>query len=475
MDEIDHLALVSNCLARRGLAIAVFLVAFTACGDSADTTTTPPPLTTSTTAPTTTSEPTTTSTATPAPAEVQTTIDWFVSILNGEELTEAEYDSRFSEKFRQQVPFTTGFQPVLDKYRPEAPFTVLERSGDMRRGEAIIESADGNRARVLAELDEGNRLSGLVIQPADQPSLDDPPDTIRKSFSRLAEMGTLRATAAEVVDGECRAIEGSAAKEPTPLGSVFKLYVLAALGDAVRGGDLAWGDEIVIKDELKSVPSGVLHDRPSGERITVLEAAELMISISDNTATDHLIDLIGRQRVESALTEYGNTTAELNTPLLNTREFTALKVGPASGLSIQWLEGDEETRRSILTQISDITPGDLPIQEWVEPIQPDQLEWFASPDDLCRLAVGLLDLTDSVPEIGHILAMNPGIPGAPGRWDTIWFKGGFEPGLAAGWFVTSTESRTFVTAGSVVNPEATLDTEEAILLFAAARDLLSTR
>lgn len=450
-------------------------MAFTACGDSAGTTsTTAPTTTTSATAPTTTtSEPITTSTATTAPAEVQAAVDWFVSILNGEELTEAEYDRRFSAGFRQQVPFSTGFQPVLDQFRPDAPFTVLERSGAMRRGEAIIESADGNRARVLAELDEGNRLSVLVIQPVDQPSLDDPPDSIRESFSRLAEMGTLRAIAAEVVDGECRTIEGSATNQPTPLGSVFKLYVLAALGEAVRGGDLAWGDQIVIKEELKSVPSGVLHDRRSGETVTVLEAAELMISISDNTATDHLIDLVGRQSVESGLIEYGNTTAALNTPLLNTREFTALKVGPASGLSIQWLEGDEEKRRSILTQISDITPGDLPIQEWVEPIRPDQLEWFASPDDLCRLAVGLLDLTDSVPEIGHILAMNPGIPGEPGRWDTIWFKGGFEPGLVAGWFVTSTESRTFVTAGSVVNPEEALDTEEAILVFAAARDLMS--
>jgi hypothetical protein len=200
-----------------------------------------------------------------------------------------------------------------------------------------------------------------------------------------------------------------------------------------------------------------------------------MISVSDNTATDHIIDLIARRRVESALTEYGNTTPELNTPLMNTREFTALKVGPASGLSTQWLEGDEETRRSILKQISDITPGDLPIQEWVEPIQPDQLEWFASPNDLCALAAGLLELTDSVPEIGDILAMNPGIPAEPGTWDTVWFKGGSEPGLAAAWFVTSREGRTFVATGSVVNPGETLDTEEAILLFVAARDLLSTR
>lgn len=447
----------------------------TACGDSAETTTTVASTTSSTAPTSTTSELTTTTSATPAAADVQTAIDWFVSILNGGELTEAEYDSRFSEEFRQQVPFASGFQPVLDEFRPDAPFTVVERSGDMRHGEATIESAGGTRARILAELDEDNRVSGLVIQPEDQPTLDDPPQTIQETFSRLAEMGNLRAMTAEVVEGECRAIEGSEAGEPTPLGSVFKLYVLAALGEAVHSGDVAWDDELVIKDELKSVPSGVLQDRLAGETVTVLEAAELMISISDNTATDHLIDLLGRERVESVLSEYGNSVPELNTPLLNTREFTALKVGPASGLSIQWLEGDEEARRSILAQISDITPGDLPVQEWVEPIQPDQLEWFASPDDLCTLAAKLLALADPVPEVGDILEMNPAIPAEPGTWDTLWFKGGSEPGLAAAWFVTSGDGRTFVTTGSVVNPGEALDTEEAVLLFAAARDLLSTR
>jgi hypothetical protein len=443
-----------------------------ACGDLVGTTTSVASTSTTTTA-TTSSVPTTTTI--PAPADVQSAIDWFVSILNGDELAEADYESRFSEEFRQQVPFASGFQPILDQFRPEGPFSVVERSGDAAKGEALIESADGTRARVLAELDESNRFSGLLIQPAEPPALDDPPETIEESYSRLAEMGTLRAMAAEVVDGECRVVEQVGASEPAPLGSIFKLYVLAALGEAVKNGDVAWSHEIVIEDHLKSVPSGVLQDRPVGETITVLETAELMITISDNTATDHIMNLLGRETVEGALADYGNKTPELNTPLLNTKEFTALKIGPASGLTIQWLEGDEETRRSILAQISDITPGDLPLKEWVEPIQPDQLEWFAAPEDLCTLAVRLEALTDSVPEIGDILAQNPGIPADGGMWDTIWFKGGSEPGLLSAWFVTRTEGRTYVTTGSVVNPDVAFDGEEAILLFAAARDLLATR
>lgn len=454
---------------QRGALVAVLVVVIAACGESAETTTTAPAAVSTTTTPSST----TTSTSIPAPPDVHAAIDWFVSILNGEELTEAEYEERFTEEFRQQVPFAAGFQPVLDQFRPDGPFAVGERSGEAAKGEAIIESAEGTQARVQAELDDAGKFSGLVIQPAEEPSLDDPPETVEESFSRLAEMGTLHALAAEVVDGECVAIEEHDATEPAPVGSVFKLYVLAALGEAVESGDVAWEDEIVIEDELKSVPSGVLQDRPAGETVTVLEAAELMISISDNTATDHLIELLGRQTVESTVLGYGNTTPELMTPLLNTRELTALKVGPASGLITQWLEGDEEARRSILAQISDITPADLPIQEWVDPIEPHQLEWFASPVDLCTLAVRLQELADSVPEIGEILSINPGIPADDGTWESIWYKGGSEPGLLAAWFATRSGGRTFVTTGAVVNPDSVVDTDEAILLFSAARDLLS--
>lgn len=303
--------------------------------------------------------------------------------------------------------------------------------------------------------------------------LENPPATVEEGFEQLAASGDLRAVAAELVDGECVPVEEAHAGEPAPLGSVFKLYVLAALGDAVLSGDIAWDDEIAIRDELKSPPSGVLQDRHDGETVTVREAAELMISISDNTATDHLIDLLGRQTVEAALTTYDNTTPQLNTPLLNTREFMALKVGPASGLAVQWLGGDEEARRGILAQISDITPSDLPIEEWVEPIDPDRLEWFASPNDLCALAVHVVELATSVPEIGEILATNPGIPADPGTWTHIWFMGGSEPGLLAVWWVTTSDDRLFVTAGSVVNPESVIDTDQATLLFAAVRDLLS--
>lgn len=323
-------------------------------------------------------------------------------------------------------------------------------------------------ATSTTQLDEASTTTAPVTT-----TIGASPATTAQAFQRLTEMGTLRVLTAEVSDGHCLPLDSVSIGEPAPIGSIFKLYVLAALGEAVAGGDVAWDDGIVIRDELRSVPAGVLQDKARGEMVTIREMAELMISDSDNTATDHLIEMLGRETVESVMVSYGNTSMGFNTPLLDTRELSALKVGPASGLRISWLNGDEEERRAILDQISDITPGDIPVRDWVAPVDPHLLGWFATPEDLCNLAIGLDSLARSVPEVGDILMANPGVPPEAGTWERTWFMGGVEPGLVATWSMTEADGRTFLTAGSVVNPDEPIETEEATLLFAAIRDLLA--
>lgn len=299
---------------------------------------------------------------------------------------------------------------------------------------------------------------------------DELSEELARTFDRIGELGELRIVTAEVSSGSCQEIAGMEADQPAPIGSVVQIYVLAALAEAVSAGGVDWDEPVVVEERLKSVPPGSLQDRSEGDTVTVFEAAEMMTTQSDNTATDHLIDHLGRDEVSASMEPFGHTSGRLNTPLLNTRELAALKVGPASGLRIQWLQGDEESRRSILDQISDITPEDVPVRDWLIPVDPDQLAWFASPVDLCELAVGLIDLTDGDPRLASILEAN-GEPAGP--WDRTWAKLGEEPGLLAVWFVTRTDGRTFVTAGSVVNPDSPIDEERATHLFAEVRDALA--
>ena len=50
-----------------------------------------------------------------------------------------------------------------------------------------------------------------------------------------------------------------------------------------------------------------------------------MISISDNTATDHLLHHLGRRNVEGQMVAMGHGTPQRNRPLLSTREMVMLR------------------------------------------------------------------------------------------------------------------------------------------------------
>ncbi len=402
---------------------------------------------------------------------VQAQLEWFVRTINGGPLSADVYGERFAEVFRLQVPFDAQFQPIVEQLEavPGNWIVVSYTETGPESGVGILAAGDERmQVSLSVQPDEPHLIEGLLVQPADLPST---PDSFENAINRLEDLGTLRMLGAEVVDGQCLPVTEVAADEAMPLGSVFKLFVLGTLADAVAAGEISWDDEIVIRDELKSIPSGILQDEADGTVKTVREVAELMISISDNTATDHLIDLLGRERIEAHLPELGLTEPELNVPFLTTRELTALKVGPSAGLGEQYVVGDVDARRAILEQISDIAVADLPIQDLDEPIRPDTLEWFASPADMCTVFAGIwADGDDTVREI---LTSNPGVAPAPGVWDEVAFKGGSEPGLlAVAWLTVAPDGRVFVLNGSVLDTGELIDEMEAVFVFAGARDLL---
>ena len=439
----------------------------------------------STSTPTTTAVPTTISVATTTVAEATSTtlaaadaltsqLDWFMGILNGAELSVEEYELRFESGFREAVPYETSIVPIVTELQAAGPYEVVEIDKRSVSGlDALITSADSTRYFVTLDLDANDQIVGLLVQPADIPELEDPPATLDEAAARLASLGEASMLAAEVVGNECVPIHAVEAERPVPLGSAFKLYVLGAVADAVAAGDLAWTDEIVVTDELKSVPSGVLQDREDGSTTTVREAAELMISISDNTATDLLINLVGRENVEQAQANFAHTRPELNTPFMTTREWAVLKLGPeAEELRAEYLAADEAGRRAILSDIADVRADSLAVGSFLDPIEPDRLEWFGSLFDLCAVHVQLQERAQEagLEPVAEILSLNPGVPSE--GWDYIAFKGGSEPGLVTTSWLVRDGQRTFVLAATVLDPAQPIEEIEAVLVMAAARDLL---
>ena len=159
------------------------------------------------------------------------------------------------------------------------------------------------RAQVRLTVDSRGLISGLLIGPA---ATGPVPGTWAGVDAALRSAAPqVRLLVADVSNGSCRPVHSIDPATAAPVGSVFKLYVLVALGDAVAAGKVRWNQPLTVTAQLKSVPSGQLQNEPDGTRISVQDTAAYMISISDNTAADMLIGLLGRPAVEAALTTAG--------------------------------------------------------------------------------------------------------------------------------------------------------------------------
>jgi beta-lactamase class A len=78
-----------------------------------------------------------------------------------------------------------------------------------------------------------------------------------------------------------------------PAASMIKVPVLVALLTAIDRGDVDAKSILTMRQELVGGGSGHLQWRPVGTKLALSEVTELMIIISDNTATNMIIDLLG--------------------------------------------------------------------------------------------------------------------------------------------------------------------------------------
>jgi hypothetical protein len=409
--------------------------------------------------------------ATGVPAAARRQLDWFLGVLAGDELAREAYEQRFTEQTRRQLPYEQ-LVGVVDQLRATGPYTVQQvGTGATTDLVAEVTASDGTPLRILIDLGADDRMQTLLVQPAEPPTLDDPPTSPAAAADRLAELGTV-GMAAAVVDGtSCDATVDRAADRQMPIGSAFKLYVLGAVADAVAAGEATWDEQLEITGDVRSIPSGVLQDREPGSLVTVREAAELMIRISDNTAADLLIRRLGRDAVEEAQAAYGHSAPDRNAPFLTTRELAALKFAD-DATQRAWITGDAAQRRDLLTDLSVTDVAELPVRQWTQPRHPDTIEWFASPLDLCRALATLWERAQqpALEPLATILTANPGVP-ADDRWEEVAFKGGSEPGLVAtAWLMVDEDGRRFALTGAVVDPDEPFDQTRAVLLLAAARD-----
>lgn len=97
------------------------------------------------------------------------------------------------------------------------------------------------------------------------------------------------------------------ANESFPTASAVKVFVLFAL----HRSDLDLGERLEITREQHVLGSGVLSHLAPGLRPTLADLGVLMMMVSDNSATNRLIERLGVERINSAIAEAGLVSTRL--------------------------------------------------------------------------------------------------------------------------------------------------------------------
>lgn len=402
--------------------------------------------------------------ATPAGAQLAWVLTEAAATDDDDELA-----ARFTGAFLDAVP-AADIRTVLDGLGAAVVGDV--RSSTPTALDVLVTAGAATYlAQIVVEADEPHRIDTLLFGPSQSVPT---PTSWPEVDARLGALATNASfLAAEVAaDGSLFPIFERSPDAAGPIGSAFKLYVLGALVDAIAAGTVAWDDTVTIEAQDQSLPSGRLQDEV-GETVTVAEAATLMISISDNTATDLLIRLLGRGAVEMHLPMMGmgNASRARTLPFLTTRELFALKWGGDADRLAAYAAAPEAERRTLLDQLAPTLPPVSAVAPGT-PVEVERVEWFASPRELADAHL-ILDARRSS-ELDTVLTTNPGIALDPGTWSRVAFKGGSEPGvLALAWLLDRSDGRRFVVAAVAWDTDRALDEADGAAIATGAIGLLS--
>ena len=90
-----------------------------------------------------------------------------------------------------------------------------------------------------------------------------------------------------------------------PAASLIKVPVMICVFDKIHEGQLALSDSLTLRRHNRVGGSGSLKWRPDGTKLTVRELLQHMISESDNTATNMLIEAVGMGYLQQEFPKIG--------------------------------------------------------------------------------------------------------------------------------------------------------------------------
>ncbi|MCJ2543131.1 serine hydrolase [Thermostichus vulcanus] len=174
-----------------------------------------------------------------------------------------------------------GLSQLLQSTPPALPERTLTPTGSTEAGDSLLsplatDSSAGERIPALQE-----RLAALAAQPG-------------------LTAGAL------FWDVETGNFAGVQPDQAFPAASVIKIPILLAFFQAVETGQVQMDEMLTLREDLKGGGAGVLQTRAIGSQVSALEAATLMGTVSDNFATNLIIDRLGgREALNQKFRQWG--------------------------------------------------------------------------------------------------------------------------------------------------------------------------
>jgi beta-lactamase class A len=400
----------------------------------------------------------------PSPA-LRARADQLVALIR----TQSDPAALFSPAFLAQVPAAQVraiSAQLIGQYGAVRGLGPIQpRSPESGQVDVAFERATVHMMLVV-DAQEPHLIAGLLITGADVRG-----DSMAAILAEVRALPGLTGLAVARIGDGPPAIETSLEPDrPLAIGSTFKLFILAELDRQIRAGERRWSDVVTL--DRYSIPSGTLQSWPAGSPLTLHSLAAMMISVSDNTATDMLLHVAGRENVERMMIRIGVGAAVRNRPLLSTLEMARLKTGPAAALAA-WRAADEAGRRRILAADREAADGRaIDITRFTGNPNALDVEWYASPADLVRTMDWMR--REGSDTARALLAINGGV-GAQLRVQLFYvgYKGGSEPGvLNLTWLVRNRAGAWYAVTAGWNNPAAPVEEGRLVALMARAIQLL---
>jgi hypothetical protein len=224
---------------------------------------TPMPTGSATTAPST--EPATPAVPPDTPAGDQ--LEWLIGALVQLSISDADLRGHFNKGYlatASPAALNQWLEGLNEWLQAPAGVKLISIKVDVPSMVVAIASDGGTgpRARIGLTVDSQGLIGDLSISPAITGPVPDTWADVGAAFGSVGPQ--VRLLVANLSNGSCQPVHSIDPNTAAPFGSVLKLYVLYALGEAVAAGKVSWDQPLTVTAKLKSVPSGVLQNEPDG-------------------------------------------------------------------------------------------------------------------------------------------------------------------------------------------------------------------